>query len=283
MAASVLLGSADGSRLHFSPGGGGGCENAAVGTSNGLGPPGPAPWNRSVDRALEEATVTGCLNLSGRKLKEFPRSSATHDLTDTTRAGKNRRRADQRPLTVPSQETRGGLWTGVRQKFGSKLPGSGADGRSGRPVLGEVLTPSSDFPDPVPSAEGAQRDRTARVSEGGVRVQLDRTFRGMDAFGGGGARPLELATCQGAAGTGRAGGAGPRLGLDRNRGARGKRNKPCLVSIAVTVDVVKPRPPRDGAPLRATKQTRQEPNSPAPVLSFNPIETPSTGSTKKLP
>lgn len=89
MAASVLLGSADGSRLNFIPGGGGGCENAAVGNSNGLGPPGPAPWNRSVDRALDEASVTGCLNLSGRKLKEFPRSSNNHDLTDTTRAGKS--------------------------------------------------------------------------------------------------------------------------------------------------------------------------------------------------
>ncbi|KAF6726427.1 Leucine-rich repeat and calponin homology domain-containing protein 3 [Oryzias melastigma] len=100
MAASVLLGSADGSRLHFSPGGGGGCENAAVGTSNGLGPPGPAPWNRSVDRALEEATVTGCLNLSGRKLKEFPRSSATHDLTDTTRADLSRNRLSELPLEV---------------------------------------------------------------------------------------------------------------------------------------------------------------------------------------
>uniref|UniRef100_A0A8C7WUP1 Leucine-rich repeats and calponin homology (CH) domain containing 3 n=1 Tax=Oryzias sinensis TaxID=183150 RepID=A0A8C7WUP1_9TELE len=88
MAASVLLGSADGSRLNFIPGGGGGCENAVVGNSNGLGPPGPAPWNRSVDRALDEASVTGCLNLSGRKLKEFPRSSTNHDLTDTTRAGK---------------------------------------------------------------------------------------------------------------------------------------------------------------------------------------------------
>ncbi|RVE65314.1 hypothetical protein OJAV_G00134870 [Oryzias javanicus] len=100
MAASVLLGSADGSRLHFSPGGGGGCENAAVGTSNGLGPPGPAPWNRSVDRALEEASVTGCLNLSGRKLKEFPRSSATHDLTDTTRADLSRNRLSELPLEV---------------------------------------------------------------------------------------------------------------------------------------------------------------------------------------
>lgn len=49
--------------------------------------PGPASWNRSLDRALDEAAATGVLNLSGRKLKEFPRSAAGHDLTDTTRAG----------------------------------------------------------------------------------------------------------------------------------------------------------------------------------------------------
>lgn len=134
MAASVLLGSADGSRLNFIPGGGGGCENAAVGNSNGLGPPGPAPWNRSVDRALDEASVTGCLNLSGRKLKEFPRSSNNHDLTDTTRAGKcasglqadrNRCRLSV-PLGNPGP-------SGVREKFESKcLPPGQMDGPSGR-------------------------------------------------------------------------------------------------------------------------------------------------------
>uniref|UniRef100_A0A3Q4GJJ0 Uncharacterized protein n=1 Tax=Neolamprologus brichardi TaxID=32507 RepID=A0A3Q4GJJ0_NEOBR len=78
MAASVLLGSADSAGLSFTIGGGG------TGNSNGLG---PAPWNRSLDRALDEAAATGSLNLSGRKLKEFPRCAANHDLTDTTRAG----------------------------------------------------------------------------------------------------------------------------------------------------------------------------------------------------
>lgn len=85
MAASVLLGSADNAGLNFTVGGGGG--NVLVRPNNGLGPAGPAPWNRSLDRALDEASATGCLNLSGRKLKEFPRSAANHDLTDTTRAG----------------------------------------------------------------------------------------------------------------------------------------------------------------------------------------------------
>lgn len=90
MAASVLLGSADNTGLNFTVGGssgGGGNGNVLVGNNNGLGPAGPAPWNRSLDRALDEASATGCLNLSGRKLKEFPRSAANHDLTDTTRAG----------------------------------------------------------------------------------------------------------------------------------------------------------------------------------------------------
>lgn len=89
MAASVLLGSADSTGLNFTVGGasGGGTGNVLAGNNNGLGPAGPAPWNRSLDRALDEASATGSLNLSGRKLKEFPRSAANHDLTDTTRAG----------------------------------------------------------------------------------------------------------------------------------------------------------------------------------------------------
>lgn len=90
MAASVLLGSAENTGLHFTVGGGSGGPRTGnvVAGSGGLGPVSPAPWNRSLDRALDEATATGCLNLSGRKLKEFPRSAANHDLTDTTRAGK---------------------------------------------------------------------------------------------------------------------------------------------------------------------------------------------------
>lgn len=48
-----------------------------------------APLNRGLERALEEAAHSGGLNLSGRKLKEFPRSAAalSHDLSDTVRAG----------------------------------------------------------------------------------------------------------------------------------------------------------------------------------------------------
>uniref|UniRef100_A0AAY5EXF2 Calponin-homology (CH) domain-containing protein n=1 Tax=Electrophorus electricus TaxID=8005 RepID=A0AAY5EXF2_ELEEL len=69
-------------------------------TGNVLSAPGPASWNRSLDRALDEATTTGCLNLSGRKLKEFPRSAAIHDLTDTTRADLSRNRLSELPVEV---------------------------------------------------------------------------------------------------------------------------------------------------------------------------------------
>lgn len=69
-------------------GSGGNLSGANCGPSPGLGPGlGPGSWSRSVDRALEEAAVTGVLSLSGRKLREFPRGAANHDLTDTTRAG----------------------------------------------------------------------------------------------------------------------------------------------------------------------------------------------------
>ncbi|KAM7412429.1 hypothetical protein PAMA_020019 [Pampus argenteus] len=99
MAASVLL--TDNTGHNFTVGGGGGgTGNVLVGNNNGLGPVGPAPWNRSVDRALDEASATGSLNLSGRKLKEFPRSAANHDLSDTTRADLSRNRLSELPLEV---------------------------------------------------------------------------------------------------------------------------------------------------------------------------------------
>uniref|UniRef100_A0A672UEC7 Leucine rich repeats and calponin homology domain containing 3 n=1 Tax=Strigops habroptila TaxID=2489341 RepID=A0A672UEC7_STRHB len=48
------------------------------------GPSGPGSWNRSLDRALEEAAASGTLSLSGRKLRDYPRASAAnHDLNNT--------------------------------------------------------------------------------------------------------------------------------------------------------------------------------------------------------
>lgn len=40
---------------------------------------------RSLERALEDAVCSGILNLSGRKLREYP--GTNYDLTDTTQAG----------------------------------------------------------------------------------------------------------------------------------------------------------------------------------------------------
>ncbi|CAO2631604.1 DISP complex protein LRCH3 [Lemmus lemmus] len=78
---------------------GGNLSGANCGPSPGLGPgPGPGSWSRSVDRALEEAAVTGVLSLSGRKLREFPRGAANHDLTDTTRADLSRNRLSEIPM-----------------------------------------------------------------------------------------------------------------------------------------------------------------------------------------
>ncbi|KAF7657184.1 hypothetical protein LDENG_00030670 [Lucifuga dentata] len=42
--------------------------------------------SRSVEKALEEAAASGALNLSNRKLKEFPRSARNYDLSDITHA-----------------------------------------------------------------------------------------------------------------------------------------------------------------------------------------------------
>uniref|UniRef100_A0A672PW38 Leucine rich repeats and calponin homology domain containing 3 n=1 Tax=Sinocyclocheilus grahami TaxID=75366 RepID=A0A672PW38_SINGR len=99
MAASVLL-SAESAVPSFTVGHP--SAAAAAGTTHhGLSnAPGPASWNRSLDRALDEAAATGALTLSGRKLKEFPRSAAGHDLTDTTRADLSRNRLMELPVEV---------------------------------------------------------------------------------------------------------------------------------------------------------------------------------------
>lgn len=43
--------------------------------------------SRSVEKALEEAALSGALNLSNRRLKEFPGSARNYDLSDITHAG----------------------------------------------------------------------------------------------------------------------------------------------------------------------------------------------------
>lgn len=42
---------------------------------------------RSLERILEEAHLSGELKLSGRKLKEFPKTGVKYNLCDTVTAG----------------------------------------------------------------------------------------------------------------------------------------------------------------------------------------------------
>ncbi|NXB07494.1 LRCH1 protein, partial [Cnemophilus loriae] len=74
--------------------GGGGGSSGALGLQ--------APLNRGLERALEEAAHSGGLNLSGRKLKEFPRSAAalSHDLSDTVRADLSKNRLTEVPTEL---------------------------------------------------------------------------------------------------------------------------------------------------------------------------------------
>ncbi|KAL7881250.1 hypothetical protein AOLI_G00080980 [Acnodon oligacanthus] len=66
-----------------------------------LGSSPSAPLNRGLERALEEAAGSGFLNLSARKLKEFPRTASNYDLTDTVDADLSKNRlADVPPEVV---------------------------------------------------------------------------------------------------------------------------------------------------------------------------------------
>ncbi|XP_043072808.1 DISP complex protein LRCH3 isoform X3 [Puntigrus tetrazona] len=99
MAASVLL-SAESAVPSFTVGHPAGAPAAGAAHHGLSSAPGAASWSRSLDRALDEAAATGALALSGRKLKEFPRSAAGHDLTDTTRADLSRNRLTELPVEV---------------------------------------------------------------------------------------------------------------------------------------------------------------------------------------
>nr|XP_045001295.1 leucine-rich repeat and calponin homology domain-containing protein 1 isoform X2 [Jaculus jaculus] len=59
------------------------------------------PLNRGLERALEEAANSGGLNLSARKLKEFPRTPAPgHDLSDTVQADLSKNRLVEVPMEL---------------------------------------------------------------------------------------------------------------------------------------------------------------------------------------
>ncbi|XP_034515798.1 DISP complex protein LRCH3 isoform X4 [Ailuropoda melanoleuca] len=99
MAAAGLVAVATAAEYSGPVASGGNHSGVNCGPSSGTGPgPGPGSWSRSLDRALEEAAVTGVLSLSGRKLREFPRGAANHDLTDTTRADLSRNRLSEIPI-----------------------------------------------------------------------------------------------------------------------------------------------------------------------------------------
>uniref|UniRef100_A0A8C1HYL9 Leucine rich repeats and calponin homology domain containing 1 n=1 Tax=Cyprinus carpio carpio TaxID=630221 RepID=A0A8C1HYL9_CYPCA len=74
--------------------------SAALQTNlSGLGSSTNLPLNRGLERALEDAANSGFLNLSARKLKEFPRTASNYDLTDTVEADLSKNRL----MDIPSE------------------------------------------------------------------------------------------------------------------------------------------------------------------------------------
>ncbi|CAL1581786.1 unnamed protein product [Knipowitschia caucasica] len=58
------------------------------------------PHSRGLERALEEASASGVLSLSARKMKEFPRTANNHDLSDTVEADLSKNRLADVPSEV---------------------------------------------------------------------------------------------------------------------------------------------------------------------------------------
>ncbi|XP_072117025.1 leucine-rich repeat and calponin homology domain-containing protein 1 isoform X4 [Mobula birostris] len=71
-------------------------EGRGLGGAAGL----TMPLARSLERALAEAAGSGILGLSGRKLKEFPRSVTGRDLSDTVQADLSKNRLSEIPVEV---------------------------------------------------------------------------------------------------------------------------------------------------------------------------------------
>lgn len=67
----------------------GGRAERLMAAGDGAQLPATVAASRSVDKGLEEAAASGALNLSNRKLKEFPRSARNYDLSDITHAGQS--------------------------------------------------------------------------------------------------------------------------------------------------------------------------------------------------
>jgi len=54
---------------------------------NGSGSQSPTSLSRTIEKVFDESQYTGEINLSGRKLKEYPKCARKYDLVDTTSAG----------------------------------------------------------------------------------------------------------------------------------------------------------------------------------------------------
>ncbi|XP_031821176.1 leucine-rich repeat and calponin homology domain-containing protein 4 isoform X5 [Sarcophilus harrisii] len=69
------------------------------------------PGSRSAERALEEAVATGTLNLSNRRLKQFPRGTASgYDLSDITQADLPEGKASYLQVPFIRSWRTGSLW-----------------------------------------------------------------------------------------------------------------------------------------------------------------------------
>lgn len=82
---------------HGGTGANGGAGGGGGGSTGGFN----LPLNRGLERALEEAANSGGLNLSARKLKEFPRTAVPgHDLSDTVQADLSKNRLVEVPMEL---------------------------------------------------------------------------------------------------------------------------------------------------------------------------------------
>ena len=57
---------------------------------HGSGSQSPTSLSRTIEKVFDESQYTGEINLSGRKLKEYPKCACKYDLVDITSAGKHR-------------------------------------------------------------------------------------------------------------------------------------------------------------------------------------------------
>jgi len=63
----------------------------ATGLYDSGGSQSPTSLTRTIEKVFDESQYTGEINLSGRKLKEYPKCACKYDLVDITSAGKQRR------------------------------------------------------------------------------------------------------------------------------------------------------------------------------------------------